>query len=79
MTEFAYNNAKNTNTSHISSKLNCGYHLCVFYKKDLNLYSKSKTMKNLSFKLQNLIYICYHKLYHAKELQKYIHNKNIKS
>ena len=35
MTEFAYNNVKNANTSDISFKLNCGYFFHICYKKIL--------------------------------------------
>ena len=45
MVEFAYNKAKNANTGYILYKLNCEYHLYIFYKKDLDLYLKSKTLK----------------------------------
>ena len=51
MAEFAYNNAKNTNTSHTLFELNCGYHPRVSYKKDLDLRLKSKTVEKLSSKL----------------------------
>ena len=40
MMEFAYNNAKNASTGHISFKFNCGYHPRVFYKEDLDPRSK---------------------------------------
>ena len=46
--EFAYNNAKNASTGHIPFELNCRYHPCVSYKKDLDPCSKSKTAKELS-------------------------------
>ena len=36
MTEFAYNNIKNTITSHIFYELNYEYYPCVSYEKDLN-------------------------------------------
>ena len=47
MKEFAYNNEKNTSTSHMSLELNYGYHFYVSYKKDLNPYSKSKLANKL--------------------------------
>ena len=68
MAQFAYNNAKNANTGHTSFKLNCGYHPCIFYEEDLDPRSKSKTMKELSSKLQNLMAICQQNLYHAQKL-----------
>ena len=36
MAEFAYNNAKNTRTGHISFELNCGYHPIVSFREDIN-------------------------------------------
>lgn len=45
--EFAYNNAKNASTSHTLFELNCGYHLYVFYKKDVNPHSKLKLADKL--------------------------------
>ena len=52
MAEFTYNYAKNTNTDHISFKLNYVYYPCVFYKKDLNSHTKSKTARKLFSELQ---------------------------
>ena len=51
MIEFAYNNKKNTNISHIFFELNYRYYPYYFYKKDFDYYSKSKIVKKLSFKL----------------------------
>ena len=76
--EFAYNNAKNASTGHISFELNCGYHLCVSYKKDLDPRSKSKTAEELSFELQNFMAVCQQNLYHAQKLQKRAHNEGVK-
>ena len=39
MAEFIYNNAENASTGHTPFELNCGYHLCVFFKEDTNLCS----------------------------------------
>ena len=47
MAEFTYNNAKNASTSYMSFELNCGYHLRVFYKENLDLCLKSKTAEEL--------------------------------
>ena len=55
MAEFDYNNAKNASTNHMLFKLNCKYYPRVFYKENLNPRSKSKTTKELSSKLQNLL------------------------
>lgn len=49
--KFAYNNAKNTNTSHIPFELNCGYHPHVSYKEDIDLCSNLKIVDELLTKL----------------------------
>ena len=51
MTEFIYNNTKNTNTSYIFFELNYKYYFCIFYKKNFDLCLKSQTMDELFFKL----------------------------
>ena len=58
MAESVYNNAKNANTSHIFYKLNCGYHPCVFFEKNIDPYFQSKTVEKLSSKLRKLITVC---------------------
>ena len=78
MAEFAYNNAKNASTGFTLFELNCGYHLWVSYKEDLNPRSQSKTAEELFFKLWNLMAACQQNLYHAEELQKQAHNKSAK-
>ena len=78
MAEFAYNNAKNASTNFTSFKLNCGYHPQISYKKDLDPLSKSKTAKELSSELRELMTICQQNLHHAQELQKRGHNKGVK-
>ena len=50
-------------------ELNCKYYLYVFYKKNLNPYSKLKITKELSFKLQNLIAVCQQNHYYAQKLK----------
>ena len=57
--EFAYNNAKNASTGYTPFELNCGYHLWVSYKEDLNLRSQSKTAEKLSSELRNLMVACH--------------------
>ncbi len=47
MTEFTVNHAKNTSTNYTSFMLNCGFHPQASYKKDVNLYSKSKSVEKL--------------------------------
>ena len=78
MTEFAYNNAKNASIGHTLFELNCKYHPRVFYKKDLDPRSKSKTAVELSFELQNLIVVCQQNLHHAQKPQKQAHDKEVK-
>ena len=78
MAEFAYNNAKNISTGHTSFEFNCKYHLRVFYKKDLDPYSKLKIVEELSSELQNLMAVCQQNLYHTQELQKRAQNKGVK-
>ena len=51
MVEFAYTNAKNARIRYIFFEFNYKYYLYVFYKEDLDLYSKSKIANQLFFKL----------------------------
>ena len=76
--EFAYNNAKNTNTSHTPFELNCGYHPWMSYKKEVNPRSKLKSVDELSTKLRELMIVCRENLHHAQELQKQAHDKGVK-
>ena len=78
MAKFAYNNAKNASTGHTPFELNCGYHLCVFFKEDTNPRSRSKTANKLLAELQELIIICRENLHHVQKLQKRAHNKGVK-
>ena len=78
MAEFAYNNAKNASTGHTPFELNCGYHPCVFFKKDTDPHSKSKTAKKLSSKLRKLMTVYWKNLHHAQEFQKRAHDKDVK-
>ena len=78
MAEFEYNNAKNANINHTLFEFNCGYYPCVFFEKDTNLYSQSKTAKKLSTKLRKLMTVCQNNLHHAQELHKQAHNKGVK-
>ncbi len=55
--EFAYNNAKNASSGHIPFKLNCDYHPCTFYKKDVDPCSQSKSAVKLATKLRELMII----------------------
>ena len=78
MAEFTYNNTKNASIGFMSFELNCGYHLRVSYKENLNSRSQSKTAEKLSSKLRNLMAACQQNFYHAQELQKQARNKSIK-
>ena len=78
MAEFAYNIAKNTSTGYTFFELNCEYHPRVFYKKNLDLRSQSKTAEKLSSKLRNLMAACQQNLHHAQKLQKQAHNKDVR-
>ena len=78
MAEFAYNNAKNASTGYTPFKLNCGYHLCVSFEENTNPYFQSKTAKELSNELRELVTVCWENLHHAQELQKRAHNKGVK-
>ncbi len=60
-------------------ELNYGYHLQVSYKKDVNLYSQSKSAKQLATEFRKLIAVYRKNLQHTQELQKQYHNKYIKS
>ena len=65
MAEFAYNNVKNASTDFTPFKLNCGYHLWISYKENLDPRSQSKTAEELSSELRNMMAACQQNLYHA--------------
>ena len=79
MAKFAYNNAKNANTNHMLFNLNRDFHLCIFFKEDINPHSQSKTANKLLTELQKLMIICQENLHYAQELQKQAYNKDVKS
>ena len=79
MAEFAYNNAKNASTGHISFELNCGYHSWMSYEEDVDLRSQSKSADELLAELRELMIVCQENLHHAQELQKRAHDKGVKS
>ena len=64
MAKFAYNNTKNANTGHTPFELNCGYHPHVFFKKDTDPRSWSKTADELLAELWELMAVCRENLYH---------------
>ena len=78
MAEFVYNNAKNASTSYMPFKLNCGYHLRVFFKKNINPRFQLKTANKLSKELQELMTIYQETLHYAEKFQKQAHNKGVK-
>ena len=53
MAEFAYNNAKNTSSSHTLFKLNYSYLSQMFYKQDVNSTSSSKNTFIMSKNFRN--------------------------
>ena len=53
---------------YISYELNYGYHLRIFYKKDIDLRSKSKAADELTKKLRNLMVIYRKNLQYAQKL-----------
>ena len=56
--EFTYNNTKNASTGYIPFELNCGYHPCISYEKDINLHSKSKLADDFAGKLREVMAVC---------------------
>ena len=78
MAKFAYNNAKNASTGHTPFELNCGYHLQMSYKEEVDPHSKSKSANELSAELKELKFICRENLHQAQELQKQAHDKGVK-
>ena len=68
MAEFAYNNAENASTGHTPFELNCGYHLRVSYKEDIDPRSKSKLADDLASELSELMAVCQENLQHAQDL-----------
>lgn len=70
MVEFDYNNAKNTKICHTFFELNCDYHPQTSDKKDLDLYSLSKSANKLVTKLRKQMIVGKKNLQHTQELQK---------
>ena len=78
MAEFAYNNAKNISIGHTPFELNCSFHLQISFKDDIDPCSRSCSVNELAKKLRKLIDIYQQNLFHAQELQKRAHNKDVK-
>ena len=57
MAKVIYNNIKNTSTRYLLYKLNYRYYLYIFYKNNINFYSKSKLVNKLAINIKNLIII----------------------
>ena len=76
--EFAYNNAKNTNTSHTLFKLSYSYHSKVLFKEDINFYLRFCSIDKLAKKLKGLMKICCQNLLYTQELQKKAYDKGVK-
>ena len=62
--EFIYDNTKNDTIWYISFKLIYRSHLYILFKKDINLFPKSKLVDKLANKLKNLINIYENKFDH---------------
>ena len=80
MIDLAYNNDKNTSIGYTFFELNYGYNPCVFYKEEeiLDLHSNSKTAKELSSELQELMIVYQQNFHHAQNLKKQVYNKGVK-
>ena len=61
-----------------SFELNCGYHLRVSDKEDVDPHSRFKAADELIEELRNLMAACIENLQHAQELQKRAHDKETK-
>ena len=78
MAKFAYNTAKNGSTGYMSFKLNCGYHLHIFFKENTNPRSQSKLKDKLSAELGDLMTVYQKNLYQAQKFYRQAHNKSVK-
>ena len=63
--KFAYNNAKNANTSYMPFELNYNYYPQMSYKKEVDSYFKSKLVDKLLAKLRELMIVCQKNLYYV--------------
>ena len=68
MAEFAYNNAKYASMGYTPFELNCGYHPRIFYKDNVDSYSRSKSANELTEKLMNLMAAYRKNLQHVQKL-----------
>lgn len=58
MIKFVNNYVKNTSFGYMSFELNYDYHLCVYFKDDINLFSKFYSTDKLAIEQKYLILIC---------------------
>ncbi len=70
MTDFAFNNAKNTSTNHSLFELDCGFYPGASYKEDVNPRSQSKLANELTNKFRELMTVYRENLQHTQNLQK---------
>lgn len=68
MAEFANINAKNMSIGYMLFELNCNYHPHLFYKKDIDLRSKLKSVDKLLIEFQELMTIYNKNLDHTQKL-----------
>lgn len=72
--EFVYNNRNNTNPSHLSFEFYSCYYLRFFIEVKVNLYSKSRLANKKLKELKEINTIRWQNLFHAKQLQKKVHD-----
>lgn len=70
MDKFVYNNGKDASIGHKSFKLNCGFHIRVFYEENINFYLKSKAIDKLAAMLKAVISVYKKNFYLTQKLQK---------
>ena len=78
MAEFIYNNAKNASIGYTLFELNWGNHPRMSFKEDVDPRFQSKSADELSAELRELMIVCRENFHHAQELQKRVHNKEVK-
>lgn len=65
--------------SHILFELNYKYHCRVFFKDEVDFYSKSRFVNKLTNKLRELIQICCQNLFYIQKLLKKVSDEKIKN
>lgn len=68
MAKFTYNNTKNKSINNTSLQFNCGYHLRILFKDEVNSCLKSCSANKLAKKLQKLMSICQKNMLHTQKL-----------